>query len=180
MSKGLFLSIFLSFVAHALVIAVDASSATPSFLPFSLKTSEQAGGERLVVGLKSAAIKKTKTPPSPSSPTSKNQQASPEEQSGGESSAPAVTLDRPSLIGDDQPEYPALARRKQQVGDVYLVYRIAADGTVASPRIERSSGHPLLDQSALDFIRTRRYHLPPHWNSAATNEQKLTISYRLE
>lgn len=178
MSKGLFLSLFFSFMAHALVIGIDASSPSSNLL-LSLKSSDSLpasqDGERITVGLKvsSKSLPKTKAASEP-------QGAKKELPSQSADAAPAVRLDRPTLIGDSAPEYPAIARRKGQVGDVSLVFSIGADGTVINPRIDKSSGHSLLDQSALNFLIGRRYQLPEGLRAASLSEQKLTISYRLD
>ena len=63
----------------------------------------------------------------------------------------AETIDAPA------PEYPRTARRKGQQGTVTLLAEVRADGTVASCRVETSSGFPLLDQAALAVLPEWRF-----------------------
>lgn len=51
------------------------------------------------------------------------------------------------------PVYPALSRRLGQQGQAWLKVLVDADGKVLSAEIAQSSGHPALDQSALDAVR---------------------------
>jgi periplasmic protein TonB len=52
--------------------------------------------------------------------------------------------------------YPALAIQKGYEGTVLLRVRIAADGRVADVQIVQSSGYTILDDAALESVRTRR------------------------
>jgi protein TonB len=63
----------------------------------------------------------------------------------------AETIDAPA------PEYPRTARRKRQEGTVTLLADVRADGTVASCRIETSSGFPLLDAAAQAVLPSWRF-----------------------
>jgi len=53
------------------------------------------------------------------------------------------------------PIYPVEARRRAQHGTVLLRIHVAADGSVERVEVARSSGFDLLDDSALDTVRTR-------------------------
>lgn len=57
-------------------------------------------------------------------------------------------------------EYPRRAQARRQEGVVRLFIAVGRDGTVLEARIERSAGHPLLDQAALDMLK-RAAPLPP-------------------
>jgi protein TonB len=54
---------------------------------------------------------------------------------------------------DRHKEYPSAARFRRAEGVAYLRFAMRRDGTVASFRIERSSGHEDLDDSVMEMIR---------------------------
>jgi protein TonB len=58
------------------------------------------------------------------------------------------------------PEYPSRARRQGWQGTVDVALAIGADGSVAEAHVERSSGHPALDDVALDVARQSRFAVP--------------------
>ena len=51
------------------------------------------------------------------------------------------------------PRYPAEARRRREEGTVGLLVEIREDGHVGNLSIDQPSGHPLLDQAALDAVQ---------------------------
>jgi TonB family protein len=53
------------------------------------------------------------------------------------------------------PVYPVEARRRAEHGTVLLRVQVAADGSVERVEIAHSSGFDLLDDSALETVRTR-------------------------
>ncbi len=59
------------------------------------------------------------------------------------------------IINRIQPVYPPLARQTRISGTVRLHAIIGKDGTIQS--LEVMSGHPLLQQAALDAVRQWRY-----------------------
>jgi protein TonB len=59
------------------------------------------------------------------------------------------------IINRVQPVYPPLARQTRISGTVRLHAIIGKDGTIQS--LEVVSGHPLLQQAALDAVRQWRY-----------------------
>jgi protein TonB len=62
-----------------------------------------------------------------------------------------------SHLNNPAPVYPALSRRLGEQGRVLFDVHILADGSVGQVRLRRSSGHPRLDQAALEAVRHWRY-----------------------
>jgi protein TonB len=80
--------------------------------------------------------------------------------------APAAAVGRTAIIpprpvagmADNRPpRYPESARRRQEQGRVMVGVSVAADGTPIETRIERSSGHPALDEAAVEAVRQWRF-----------------------
>lgn len=67
---------------------------------------------------------------------------------------------RIAALLERQKRYPRQAQRLRQEGTVRVRFTVERSGAVVSPRIERSSGHALLDQAALELLR-RVSPLPP-------------------
>jgi protein TonB len=65
------------------------------------------------------------------------------------------TIRRPTKIGGADPIYPAIAQAARIQGIVIIEATIAADGHVMNARLLRSL--PMLDQAALDAVRTWEY-----------------------
>jgi len=71
----------------------------------------------------------------------------------------------PDLGGDSEPvleeaptpKYPRLARARGWEGVVEVRITVAADGSVTDAQVETSSGHTLLDDSALEAVRQWRF-----------------------
>ncbi len=55
------------------------------------------------------------------------------------------------------PAYPKEARRLEQEGKVVLRVLVGASGKALAVDVADSSGYPLLDQEALDAVRTWRF-----------------------
>jgi protein TonB len=55
------------------------------------------------------------------------------------------------------PDYPPESRRRGEEGVVRLALRVAADGRVESAEVSASSGHPRLDQAAVEAARRWRF-----------------------
>ncbi|MDB5108630.1 MAG: periplasmic protein TonB, partial [Candidatus Binatus sp.] len=58
------------------------------------------------------------------------------------------------------PIYPASARRREQQGTVILRVLVAADGSVERAEVAESSGIDVLDESALETVRSRWRFIP--------------------
>ena len=60
-------------------------------------------------------------------------------------------------LNNPKPVYPAISRRLGEQGNVRLRVHILSDGRVGEVRLEQTSGHPRLDQSAIEAVRRWRY-----------------------
>jgi periplasmic protein TonB len=76
------------------------------------------------------------------------------------------------------PAYPALARRRQYQGTVILEVLVDAGGYVTDLRVSRSSGHPILDRSALADVR--RWRFAPARRGGRAVEMWVTVPVRYE
>jgi len=75
-----------------------------------------------------------------------------------------------------QPPYPKIALDQGQQGTVTLLMRANDTGNLLSVEVKDSSGFPVLDHSAVDFIRR-------HWTVPAGGSNRLfqaTITYQLQ
>jgi protein TonB len=61
------------------------------------------------------------------------------------------------LGGPPSPRYPAAAQRRGQTGKVIVRVLISPQGNVVNASIEKSSGHVLLDDAALDAVQRARF-----------------------
>jgi len=77
-------------------------------------------------------------------------------------------------------QYPPLARRAGWEGTVLLSVTLDPDGVLAAVRVERSSGHQILDRAAADTLRrVGRIQETARWLQGQTLELLLPIVYRL-
>jgi protein TonB len=76
--------------------------------------------------------------------------------------------------------YPLAARRARIEGVVQLRVTLMPDGTLVGARIERSSGHAILDRAALELL-SRAARLPDTFGNAREGqiELQLPIVYRM-
>lgn len=76
-----------------------------------------------------------------------------------EASAPAFVPPRSDVAGLDNPHppYPTLARRRGWEGLVVLLVLVDEMGTAQSVALHQSSGHDILDQSALNTVKSWRF-----------------------
>jgi protein TonB len=67
------------------------------------------------------------------------------------------TLARPRYAENPKPLYPAEARKKGYEGEVLLKVEVLADGRVGEIELKRSSGHVVLDSSAVAAVKQWRF-----------------------
>jgi periplasmic protein TonB len=69
--------------------------------------------------------------------------------------AGVVVPAEPRYRDNPTPEYPLPSKRRREEGVVLLSVVIEPDGSVARVSLKLTSGHPLLDEAALDVVRHR-------------------------
>jgi protein TonB len=81
---------------------------------------------------------------------------------GGAAGAPAVPASTPAnfnanYLHNPLPEYPAFAKRQRWQGKVMLKVHVMPTGLPAEVELHGSSGHDILDESALETVRRWRF-----------------------
>jgi len=100
-------------------------------------------------------------------------------------------IDRGKLIRDytrtlhrrlaEEKYYPRAARRAGVEGTVEIAVTIDADGVVLGVELHESSGHEILDQAALDIMRSiEKVPAPPEALAWSKKRLNVPIPYRLE
>jgi len=84
-----------------------------------------------------------------------------------EAAAPVTVTAIPLYNKNPKPKYPALARRRNWQGTVTLSVTVSEQGSVDRITLHRSSGHALLDKTALKTVKTWHF-LPGRENGHAT------------
>lgn len=85
----------------------------------------------------------------------------------------------PRYESNPLPNYPRLARQNRWEGTVRLRARVTASGSVEGVSLERSSGHAVLDRSALDGVQRWRF-IPATRNGAPVAcEVSIPVAFRL-
>ena len=85
-----------------------------------------------------------------------------------------------TTLHNPKPPYPLTARRKGIEGRVLLAAHVRGDGSCSEVRLKHSSGHGLLDRSALDTVRRWRFLPARRGNAAVDSWVEIPISFRLE
>jgi protein TonB len=75
--------------------------------------------------------------------------------------------------------YPRQAKRQRLQGIVSVSFTISSNGSVSGIRITRSSGHPLLDQAALDMVR-RASPMPKFPRDIRVAHMKMQVPVRFD
>ena len=75
-----------------------------------------------------------------------------------------------------QPPYPKIALEQREQGKVVLLLNVDATGVITSVEVKTSSGFPILDRSAVEFVK-RHWTVP---SGAGTRVFEATINYQLQ
>jgi protein TonB len=85
----------------------------------------------------------------------------------------------PSYRVGPRPAYPVKARRLHQEGVVMLRVRISPRGQTQEVSVSGTSGHPLLDKTALDAIKKWSFHPAIRGGRAIEAEVTIPIEFKL-
>jgi len=84
-----------------------------------------------------------------------------------------------SDLHNPSPEYPEMAVFLGYQGDVIIRIRVSAKGDSVGVEILRSSGHKVLDDSAVNALRKWRFRPTKHDNTPMNDSVIITVSYVL-
>lgn len=95
--------------------------------------------------------------------------------------APAIEAhEGANYLKNPRPAYPAMAQRRGWEGEVLLRVRVAPDGRAAGAVVQRSSGHELLDQAAVDAVRSWLFVPARQEGVAVAGFVSVPITFRLQ
>ena len=93
---------------------------------------------------------------------------------------PPKDADAVPRYGDNaRPAYPPLARLRGYQGVVVLFVEVLVDGRVGQAEIRRSAGHKILDQAALEAVRTWRFEPGRREGRAVTMSVEVPVRFVL-
>lgn len=116
-------------------------------------------------------------PPAGEATTKEIPQARPE---GTPVPSPSIKKARPLYDQNPKPAYPALARRRGWQGVVILAVMVLADGSPGQLAIHTSSGHDLLDKTALQTVKDWHFLPGTKNNIAAPMEVLVPVRFVLQ
>ena len=92
---------------------------------------------------------------------------------------PITVLAAPHYRSNPRPEYPVACRRRHEEGEVRVSVTVSPDGRPLRVSLAKSSGHPLLDQAALDAVRTWTFEPARASELAVTSEVVVPVRFSL-
>jgi protein TonB len=91
-----------------------------------------------------------------------------------------ITLAKPRYDGNPKPSYPRIARRRGYEGIVVLKVEILPSGRVGELRVKRSSGHHILDKSALKTVKKWKFIPAKRGEDPVRMWAEIPIKFELE
>ena len=91
-----------------------------------------------------------------------------------------LTLARPRYDRNPKPPYPSIARRRGFEGVVVLKVEILPNGRVGELRVKRSSGHHILDKSALKTVKRWKFIPAKRGEDPIRIWAEIPIKFKLE
>lgn len=90
---------------------------------------------------------------------------------------PAIAPTQPVAVDTPPPEYPPQLACDDIGGTVGLMMEIGADGRPADIRIERSSGQPALDQSAVTAVETWKFRPATRHGNPVSTDLRVPVTF---
>lgn len=125
------------------------------------------------------------TPPSPAAVVVPEQRAAPPVEIPRSPPVPVVTPVTPprsdaAYLNNPRPAYPLAARRRGDQGTVLIRVLVTADGVAASVGLEKTSGHPSLDEAALAAVKSWRFIPARQGGQAIESPYVVPVVFRLD
>ena len=92
---------------------------------------------------------------------------------------PITVLAAPRYRDNPRPDYPIGARRRHEEGEVRVAVTVTSDGHPLHVSLAKASGHPLLDQAAVDAVRTWTFEPARAGGVAVTSEVIVPVRFSL-
>jgi len=115
-------------------------------------------------------------PAAPAKPAGGGGNAAQDSSGAGGAQVPA----KPNYLKNPPPPYPAEARKNKQEGLVVLLADVNAKGTVDNVVLKKSSGFPLLDESALKAVRGWKFLPATLGGIQIASSVQVPVRFRLE
>lgn len=98
------------------------------------------------------------TPPVSSEPVNSSASASSQEASSAPPAPAFVEANfKANYLHNPKPEYPAIAKSRGWQGKVLLRVQVSAEGTALQVNVDTSSGHEMLDESAMEAVNRWKF-----------------------
>jgi protein TonB len=125
------------------------------------------------------------TPPSPAAAVVPEQRAAPPVEIPRAPPAPVAAPVTPprsdaAYLNNPRPAYPLAARRRGDQGTVLIRVLVTADGVATSVGLEKTSGHPSLDEAALAAVKSWRFIPARQGGQAIESPYVVPVVFRLD
>jgi protein TonB len=84
-----------------------------------------------------------------------------------------------SYLSNPRPDYPEVARRQHQEGLVILSVEVDSDGRPSEVSVAHGSGFPLLDQAAVQAVRSWRFEPARAGGIPVSSRVDVPVRFRL-
>ncbi|MBI5117686.1 energy transducer TonB [Candidatus Poribacteria bacterium] len=91
-----------------------------------------------------------------------------------------VSASSPAYLHNPKPEYPRAARQAGHEGTVTLLVEVFPNGRTGEVRVDKTSGHELLDKAAIEAVRKWRFVAAKKGANPAAAWVKIPVEFSLE